>query len=242
LMGMSKAGLSKIKAGYKFETGREDKFVEVHSVLDTGQDFTMLRPNDQDPIRLPLADTYRADAVLRIRCAVVNNKCLVGDVDVHPGVFTTLPLDGEEVTIVTGDVGPDQDPRPRTFPVVEARVRFVVGNEVFPLVRPGQVCQTWGAELTAIDRVRDEATQSTLNQASARGNIQGTVTVTEQMKSFEATVRLPVRIVGNGWVPAADPPTPQPDGLPSIKAGAIFTFDTMDYVMRGWILSVKEVR
>jgi hypothetical protein len=241
LVGLSKANLAKIKAGYKFDTGRDDKYVEVHAVRDSGQDFTMLRPNDQDPIRLPLADTYRANVVLRIRCAVVNNKCLVGDVDIHPGVFTTLPVDGDEITLVTGDIEPDQDARPRTFPVVEARVRFVVSTDVFPLVRPGQVCQTWGAELTAVDHVRDEVTQATLNQASARGNVQGTVTVTEQMKSFEATVRMPVRIVGNAWVPAADPPTPQPDGLPTIKAGAIFTFDTMDYVMRGWILSVKEM-
>jgi hypothetical protein len=131
------------------------------------------------------------------------------------------------------------------FPVVrhavaDLVVRFVARPQTVALLKVGDL-DVSGASPVAGDAVADpEAGPASLAAIGAGRRTLTALTgvdvtagrpyqVPQEVTEFEATLRVPVRLVGPSW---------RYNGKP-VKVGAPFAFETTSYAMDGWVLDVK---
>lgn len=185
----------------------------------------------------------RVPAVLRVRCTPVGDACKVGDVSVGAGATILVPR-GSPTAFRIFDVSPaDKAPfldagLPRQ--TVEVDVRFATSPEALALLTPGAAdtdrrlftvdAPTPAAVLLAFKKERDIDGRSIVDWSGP--NVMGAqqiFDVPRQLTILEATLRVPVERMPDGW---------QYKGS-AVKIGGPFGFEGRFYILRGWILRVR---
>jgi hypothetical protein len=197
-----------------------------------------VRVMDNGFIMVPLAGQMTMQAVVRVRCTLVDTVCRVGNIPVQQGSTLFLPTPGTRaVKFVVDEVRPP-DARPVFFApagegaLAAVRVRFAASAELLDHLKSGEidvagsgvVAERDRATLTEIGSVgRAPAAVATVDAADVRRQLDSPAV------AFTATLRVPVVYSATGWKYKGR----------AVKIGAGFQFETIAGIMSGIILDVK---
>jgi hypothetical protein len=206
-------------------------------------------------VTVPSTRNYQVAAVMRLRCAVVNAECKVGETPVGENASLALIAQtGDEVQKTSGESGPAAAPAavsfvvedvrpadaPQTLPPASrnawanVRVRFNATPELIARLHPGDAdvpgLQAFDsgsrAVLTTIGTDRRPVTFT-----STFGSFQ----LQDEMVRFTATVRVPVTFVpasattSSSWTYKGQ----------VVRTGAPFTFETLNGQLAGWVVDMQ---
>jgi hypothetical protein len=216
-----------LQVGLKFPP-EGDPLAEIVAV-EPMRPATLRLRSGQATLGLPLSGLGELPATLKVKCYTQAERdgllrCLVPGpqvaAPVEPDSLLTLAGPGAWVNFQIDEVhlaGPPQS--------VEAHVRFVVMPEVQAKVKAGDVdrgaklpARSYAATLVSIGGARPIA-------ASEAG---GLAPVGGPLRALDVRIRVPIEQVSGGWIYKGEP----------FKAGAPFTFETPEYIMRGQVSDV----
>lgn len=235
---MSAAVGGTIKIGTRFPKDAAAPIAEVLAVQTAEPAMQRVRVGSDDATT-PIAGKVQVPAILRLRCALDAEGCKVGGTVTIPNAMLSLQRGREDaVKFLVEEVRSAE--APIVFPsgrmaTADLLVRFVVRPEVFSLVKIGDKAVS-AAPLPVGGRPRETAALLTLGKEQTLRSLVSIELdpnpnqhqVEQQVIAFEASVRAQVQDTPAGW---------RYDGR-VLKIGAVFSFDTTLYVMRGWILRI----
>jgi hypothetical protein len=204
-----------------------DAEMEVLEVGTVRPDFRFLTAGEANVV-LPLDTLVQVPALVRLRCAVVDNSCVGPDGAVESRKTMTLPHPGGPVSFIVDYMLPDETARP-----AEITVRFVLlgdGNEV---VRAGTRDTTIASVGPAASIVSVGPVQIQSGEAG-RLVLEGSGMTTERrvpdrFAVFNAVVKLDLHGSPYGWRYRAQ----------AIRVGGPFTFNGPGYQIAGSIVAVR---
>lgn len=219
-----------IVAGTKFTSAVAGESGEVLSVGKVEPDLTRVGPGDAI-IPATVEGKLRLPASLRVRCSFTGVDCRVYTTKLARNASISLSMGGRPYTFVIAELAPDT-----TETVSDARVavRLVMRPELAGLIKQGDVdtrlvqgpnpAPGASARILTVGARRD-STSSTMIPA---GDSQQTFNVPEPVVLTDVTLQVPVTESSGGWFYKGH----------AIKAGGALSFETAQYTVRGYILSV----
>lgn len=189
-------------------------------------------------VTVPSPEQVRVPAVVRVRCAIREGACRLGDAAVVQEALLALsaPEGTHALRFLINDVLPP-DARitlpPARAAVATLTVRFVAGAEVLAVMKPGDIDAAGGGVVAEADRALlvqlGAERQAIGGQVVMEGLLRRSLQVPQTFFAVTGTVQ--VLVVNNvaGWTYKDRP----------VKSGASFTFETAAGGMTGWILAMK---
>jgi hypothetical protein len=223
--GLDEAAARALAAGRTFpaETGVP---TEIVAVSPPREDVRRVRAvATADPVfEVPVPGSWQVPATIRVACAqpVERKNCIVNGASLLAG--ETVPMPGGPLFVVEA-VHADAPPV-----AVTARVQFVGRPEVIDLIAEDDVDTSAGegAARVVATRNRQTVTAQVSRQISQAGVVETTMTA-ERVASADVDLALGADQTPSGLSYRLSP----------LKPGASFLFETMRYVARGTIVSVK---
>jgi hypothetical protein len=213
-----------IAAGRKFPNDA-GALIEVVSASAPREDVRRVRPvaGSESVMLVPVPGSWQVPATIRVVCQqeMQHQNCTVNEIPLSPGA--TLPVPGG-LAFVIDEIRADAAGAP-----VIVRAQFTGRSEVIDLMASGDVDAFSAVDAPRIVSLRNR--QTVAGQVSRQVGFPGVVEATSTTERF-ATVDADVLVTADRL----------PTGLGyrsmAIKPGALLTFETARYVVRGTILSV----
>lgn len=231
------AALRSLKLGSRFPDDGSSPVAEVLALQPAVPAMQRVRVGG-NVTTTPVAGKQQIPAILRLRCTLAPEGCKVGATVTVPDATLSLPQGrGAAVKFLVEEVRSAETQV--TFPsgrmaTADLVVRFIVRPEVFSLVKAGD--KAVGSDPVSLGgRPRETASLVTVGKEQSMRSLVSIDLdptpnrlhqVEQQVTSFEASVRAQVQETPAGWLYEGQ----------ALKIGAVFSFDTPLYVMRGWIL------
>ncbi len=228
-VGLTADGAKEINAGDHLTEGKSK--ADVLAVEPPMPAQIRLRTGEWT-VGVPVEGQWQRPATLRVACFPESYpdgsiRCMApGEqqaVMLTPDALLTFRARGKWLSFQVSEVHLDSNPAVR-----EARVRFVGTSSLLTRMQNGDVdtaarvySRAHSARVLALEPVR--ASNSVLPASL------GLLALGEQATIRDAVLRLPAERSANGWTYRSRP----------VKAGAVFVFETADYLVQGQILSVK---
>lgn len=233
---VSAADARTIVVGAKFGFQGAPAVAEVVAVRDP-QTTQRVKVGVNSFVTVPSPEQVRVPAVVRVRCAIRDGACRLGDAAVVQEAFLALSAPGgQSLRFLINDVLPS-DARvtlpPARAALATLKVRFVAGAEVLDVMKPGDIDVPGGAVVTEADRAVlvqiGSDRQAIGGQVVMEGLLRRSLQVQQTLFAVTGTVQVPVVYNTTGWTYKDRP----------VKAGAGYNFETVGGGMTGWVLDMK---
>jgi hypothetical protein len=238
--GLDRGDVGRISSGMKLPSNEPVKWADVVTVQPPRPSLARVQVGP-DYLRAPVEGKLQVPAVLRVHCVLGGVQCVAGGVNLQAGNTLAVQVGAGPMNFLIDEVVVDADEISRT---TEVTVRFVAQVETARLVQVGQVDRPrvpltvprpvivrplGGAVITSIGERQEMASTASLGLSDLGFS---SVQIPERVTVFEATLRVPLTREIGAWYYKGQP----------VKAGAALSFETENYLIRGWVLRVALER
>ena len=237
--------LAEGKDVFQAGTERVGRIVAVQARTSETQPLTVSPAHEErgvvikgDVINVPVPGQFRARAIVKLHCTVVQAECRVGDATVSQGKLMVLATAAGSagMRFQVEEVRPaDAVPAfpPAGSAVATVKVRFVAGPEVINALSAGDidvpgfgvVADADRAVLVQVGADRERATAL----VTAEGILRRSIQVEQSVVAVTATLRVPVIYDATGWKYKER----------AVKVGAAFHFETIAGGMSGLVVDMS---
>lgn len=259
-IGLARGVADGLKRGAEFRlasaTADRPPIVQVLALQTPQPETQRIRTGQNRFVTVPSTRNFQVAAVVRLRCAVVDADCKVGDTPIGENVSIALVAQprGDQVQKTSGETATPPAPASVTFVVEDVRpadapptlppasrsawatvrVRFNGTPELIARLHPGDTDVPGQQAFDSGSRAVLTTIGSDRRQVPVTSNF-GAVQLQEEMVRFTATVRVPVTFIGasastsSSWTYKGQ----------VVRIGVPFTFETLNGQLAGWVVDMQ---